>query len=333
MQNNPILVAGAGGFIGGQLVKELLAKGQQVRAVDKKPQWQWYQRFPEAENLTLDLQLKDASIQAVNGCDAIYNLAADMGGMGFIELNKGLCMLSVLINTHLLMAARHCGVRHFFYSSSACVYAAYKQRDTNNPGLKEEDAYPADPEDGYGWEKLFSERMCRHFREDFGIKTRIARYHNVYGPHGTFDGGREKAPAAICRKVTAAKLSGTKDIEIWGDGLQTRSFQYIDDCIHGTQTIMNSDIVDPINLGSAEIVSINQLVDIVEDIAGIQLKRHYKLEAPKGVRGRSSDNTLINKLLGWEPSIPLRTGLEKTYAWIYDQMKSGNFKDSIVNKY
>ena len=333
MQNHPTLVAGAGGFIGGELVKHLLAAGHRVRAVDKKPQWQWYQRFPEAENLTLDLELKDACIQAANGCDQIYNLAADMGGMGFIELNKGLCMLSVLINTHLLMAARHCGATRFFYSSSACVYAGYKQRETNNPGLKEEDAYPADPEDGYGWEKLFSERMCRHFREDFGIQTRVARYHNVYGPHGTFDGGREKAPAAICRKVIDAKLRGTRDIEIWGDGQQTRSFQYIDDCIHGTRAIMDSGIPDPINLGSAEMVTINQLVDLVEDIAGIKLERHYKLDAPKGVRGRSSDNTHIRKLLGWEPSIPLRTGLEKTYAWIYDQMKSGHSKDSIVNRY
>jgi nucleoside-diphosphate-sugar epimerase len=231
------------------------------------------------------------------------------------------------------MAARHCGATRFFYSSSACVYAGYKQRETDNPGLKEEDAYPADPEDGYGWEKLFSERMCRHFREDFGIQTRIARYHNVYGPHGTFDGGREKAPAAICRKVIQAKLHGTHDIEIWGDGHQTRSFQYIDDCIHGTQAIMHSDILDPINLGSAEMVTINQLVDLVEDIAGIKLQRHYKLDAPKGVRGRSSDNTLIQKLLGWQPSVPLRTGLEKTYAWIHDQIQSGASKDSIFNRY
>ena len=333
MNKQHILVAGAGGFIGGELVKQLLAQGHKVRAVDKKPQWQWYQRFSEAENLTLNLEGKECCIQAVNGCDCVYNLAADMGGMGFIELNKGLCMLSVLINTHLLMAARHCGARRFFYSSSACVYAGYKQRDTDNPGLKEEDAYPADPEDGYGWEKLFSERMCRHFREDFGIETRVARYHNVYGPHGTFDGGREKAPAAICRKVIAAKLHGTKEIEIWGDGLQTRSFQYIDDCIHGTQAIMKSDILEPINLGSAEMVSINQLVDIVEDIAGIKLVRRYKLDAPKGVRGRSSDNSQIKKLLGWEPSVTLCEGLEKTYAWIYDQMQSGSSKDSVVNRF
>ena len=333
MSKPHILVTGAGGFIGGHLVKSMLEQGHKVRAVDKKPQWQWYQRFPAADNLTLNLEDKDACVQAVNGTDWIYNLAADMGGMGFIELNKGLCMLSVLINTHMLMAARHCGATRFFYSSSACVYAGYKQKETDNPGLKEEDAYPADPEDGYGWEKLFSERMCRHFMEDFGLQTRVARYHNVYGPHGTFDGGREKAPAAICRKVIAAKLGGAKEIEIWGDGLQTRSFQYIDDCLHGTQSIMESGIIEPINLGSAEMVSINQLVDLVEDIAGIKLKRSYKLDAPKGVRGRSSDNTLIKEKLGWEPSVTLRTGLEKTYAWILDQMKSGNSKDSVVNRF
>lgn len=332
--NKPyILVTGAGGFIGGHLVKSMLEQGHKVRAVDKKPQWQWYQRFPSAENFTLNLEDKDACVQAVNGTDWIYNLAADMGGMGFIELNKGLCMLSVLINTHMLMAARHCGASRFFYSSSACVYAGYKQKETDNPGLKEEDAYPADPEDGYGWEKLFSERMCRHFMEDFGLQTRVARYHNVYGPHGTFDGGREKAPAAICRKVIAAKMGGAKEIEIWGDGLQTRSFQYIDDCLHGTQSIMESGVIEPINLGSAEMVSINQLVDLVEDIAGLKLKRSYKLDAPKGVRGRSSDNTLIKEKLGWEPSVTLRTGLEKTYAWILDQMKSGNSKDSVVNRF
>lgn len=254
-----------------------------------------------------------------------------MGGMGFIELNKGLCMLSVLINTHLLMAARKCGVGRFFYASSACVYAGYKQKTTDNPGLCEADAYPADPEDGYGWEKLFSERMCRHFREDFGIETRVARYHNVYGPHGTYDGGREKAPAAICRKVIQAKLSGKKEIEIWGDGQQTRSFMYIDDCLYGTETITASDILYPINLGSSEMVSINQLVDMVEKIAGIKLKRKYNLSAPKGVRGRSSDNTLIQKELGWEPSIRLYDGLEKTYAWIHNEIQSGRSEKAIVN--
>jgi GDP-D-mannose 3',5'-epimerase len=328
-----ILVAGAGGFLGGHLVKDLLHAGHAIRAVDIKPPEQWYQVFPEAENLTLDLSGKQDCLTATEGCSQIYNLASDMGGMGFIEMNKGLCMLSVLINTHLLSAARHWRVARFFYSSSACVYAAGKQQDVENPGLKEEDAYPADPEDGYGWEKLFSERMCRHFREDFGLETRVARYHNVYGPNGTFDGGREKAPAAICRKVIAAKLCGSHEIEIWGDGLQTRSFQYVDDCIKGTQMIMHSGIVDPINLGSAEMVSINQLVDMVESIAGISLKRKYKLDAPKGVRGRSSDNTLIKKLLGWEPSVSLREGMEKTYAWIYDQMKSGSSKDSVVNRF
>ncbi|MCS7063676.1 MAG: NAD-dependent epimerase/dehydratase family protein [Methylacidiphilales bacterium] len=328
-----VLVTGAGGFIGGHLVKHLLSQGYRVRAVDKKPQWQWYQRFDQAENLTLNLEEKDACIQAVNGCDWIYNLAADMGGMGFIELNKALCMLNVLINTHLLLAAKQCGAQRFFFASSACVYAGYKQRDPNNPGLKEEDAYPADPEDGYGWEKLFSERMCRHFREDFGLETRVARYHNVYGPHGTFDGGREKAPAAICRKVISAVLNKKYEIEIWGDGQQTRSFQYIDDCIKGTTMIMESQITDPINLGSAEMVTINQLVDIAEEIAGVKLKRHYKLDAPLGVRGRSSDNTLIKRLLNWEPSIPLRVGLEKTYRWIYDQMIRQDPKYCIVNRY
>src|SRR5687768_2966538 len=252
-----------------------------------------------------------------------------MGGMGFIENNKALCMLTVLINTHLCMAAKDAGVKRFFYASSACVYNADKQRDPNVTALKESDAYPAMPEDGYGWEKLFSERMCRHFREDFGLQTRVARYHNVYGPHGTFEGGREKAPAAVCRKVIEAKLTGRHEIEIWGDGHQTRSFMYISDCLKGTQDILWSDILEPINLGSSELVSINQLVDIVEDIAGIELRRRYKLDAPKGVRGRNSDNTLIQKYLGWEPSVPLREGMERTYAWIHDQMKSG--KESVVN--
>ena len=241
-----------------------------------------------------------------------------MGGMGFIELNKALCMLSVLINTHLLMAARKFGVERFFFSSSACVYNADKQRDPNVTALKEEDAYPALPEDGYGWEKLFSERMCRHFREDFGIETRVGRYHNVYGPHGTYDGGREKAPAAICRKVIEAKRSGSHEIEIWGGGEQTRSFMYIDDCLKGTQMLTESDFVEPINIGSNELVTINQLVDIVEEIAGVKLKRNYNLSAPKGVNGRNSDNTLIKKVFHWEPNTRLRDGLEETYRWIHD---------------
>lgn len=318
-----IVVGGAGGFIGGHLARTLLAQGHRVRAVDCKPQTEWYQRFGDAENLVLDLQDRGACRQALQGADACYNLAADMGGMGFIENNKALCMLSVLINTHLLMAAKEVGVPRFFFASSACVYAADKQTKADIPALKEADAYPAMPEDGYGWEKLFSERMCRHYREDFGLHTRVGRYHNVYGPHGTYDGGREKAPAAICRKVIEAKLRNKHEIEIWGDGEQTRSFMYIDDCLHGTQMLMNSEFVEPINIGSAEMVSINQLVDMAEAIGGVKLVRKYKLDAPKGVRGRSSDNTLIKKVFGWEPSTKLRDGLEKTYRWIHDEMTRG----------
>lgn len=314
------MVCGGGGFIGGHLVAALVRDGKKVRSVDIKPTSDWYQVHQGVENLQLDLQGQEACGRALEGGSVVYNLAADMGGMGFIESNKALCMLSVLINTHLLLAAREKGIKRFFFSSSACVYNAEKQRDPNVTALKEEDAYPAMPEDGYGWEKLFSERMCRHFREDFGIETRVARYHNVYGPHGTYDGGREKAPAAICRKVIQAKLTGVPKIEIWGDGKQTRSFQYIDDCVKGTLAIAESDILVPINLGSSELVTINQLVDIAEEIAEIKLERSYRLDAPKGVNGRNSDNTLIRKLLGWEPDTRLKVGLERTYRWIYDQM-------------
>jgi nucleoside-diphosphate-sugar epimerase len=320
MASGTIVVCGGGGFIGGHLVADLLRQGKNVRAIDVKPLDEWFQVFPDVDNQQLDLREKSAGEQAVRDAAIIYNLAADMGGMGFIENNKALCMLSVLVNTHLLMAAKDAGVKRFFYASSACVYAADKQTDPDVTALKEEDAYPAMPEDGYGWEKLFSERMCRHFREDFGLETRIARYHNVYGPNGTYDGGREKAPAAICRKVITAKLSGNHEIEIWGDGKQTRSFMWIDDCVKGTQMILAEDHVDPLNLGSSELVTINQLVDIVEGIAGVKLERHYNLAAPKGVNGRNSDNTLIHKLFGWEPSTRLRDGLERTYRWIYDQM-------------
>jgi GDP-D-mannose 3', 5'-epimerase len=320
MTSGKIVVCGGGGFIGGHLVADLLKQGVKVRAVDVKPFEEWFQMFPEVENLQLDLGEKESCERAVADVDLVYNLAADMGGMGFIENNKALCMLSVLINTHLVMAAKDAGTNRYFYASSACVYAADKQTDPDVTALKEEDAYPALPEDGYGWEKLFSERMCRHFREDFGLTTRIARYHNVYGPHGTYDGGREKAPAAICRKVIEAKLSGKHEIEIWGDGKQTRSFMWIDDCVKGTQMIMKGDFVEPLNLGSSELVTINRLVDLVEEIAGVKLKRRYNLSAPKGVNGRNSDNTLIKKVFNWEPSTRLRDGLERTYRWIFDQM-------------
>jgi nucleoside-diphosphate-sugar epimerase len=326
MTNKLVLVAGAGGFIGGNLVASLRQKGyKQIRAVDVKPVEHWYQRFHDVENLSLDLTEKENCEYAARGAAEIYNMAANMGGMGFIEKNKALCMLSVLINTHMLMAARKYGVERYFFSSSACVYNGDLQHTSDNgdrftaPALKESDAYPALAEDGYGWEKLFSERMCRHYMEDFGLYVRVARFHNVYGPWGTWFGGREKAPAAICRKVIEAKFAGKHKIQIWGNGHQTRSFMYIDDCVKGVEKIMNSNIIEPINLGSSEAVSINQLVDIVEDIAGIKLERRYDLDAPKGVNGRNSDNTLIQEYLGWEPSIPLRTGLEKTYAWIYDQ--------------
>ncbi len=319
--NDLIVICGGGGFIGGHLVADLRRQGySNLRSVDLKPFAEWYQTVPGVENVQLDLQEKDACETALQDAAIVYNLAADMGGMGFIENNRGLCMLTVLINTHLLLAARKLGVQRYFYASSACVYNADKQRDPNVTALKEADAYPAMAEDGYGWEKLFSERMCRHFREDFQLATRVARYHNVYGPLGTYEGGREKAPAAMCRKVIAAKLSGKHEIEIWGDGQQTRSFMYIDDCLKGTQAILNSEILEPINLGSSELVSINQLVDIVEEIAGIKLRRSYNLSAPKGVNGRNSDNMLIRQHLGWEPSVRLRDGMEQTYRWIYDQM-------------
>ena len=314
------IVTGAGGFIAGHLVVELIRKGYQVRAVDKKPINQWYQVSGKADNLVLDLNIKENCYRAVNGYNEVFNLAADMGGMGFIENNKAECMLSVLINTHMLMAARDLGVTRFFYSSSACVYNGEKQTDIDNPGLKESDAYPALSEDGYGWEKLFSERMCRHFMEDYGLTTRVARFHNVYGPFGTYDGGREKAPAAISRKVIDGELYGKDEIVIWGDGHQTRSFMYIDECVEGILKIMYSDIEEPINLGSDEMVSINELVDIVEDIAGYKLKRSYDLDAPKGVRGRNSDNTLIKQYLDWAPSYPLVEGMKKTYEWIKEQM-------------
>jgi GDP-D-mannose 3',5'-epimerase len=319
MAGEMTVVAGAGGFIGGHLVSALREQGARVRAVDIKPLSEWYQVFDQVENVVADLKLRPDCDRVCEGAADVFQLAADMGGMGFIEHHKALCMLSVLTNTHMLQAAQEHGVRRFFYSSSACVYNVDRQRSPEVIPLKEEDAYPAMAEDGYGWEKLFSERMCRHFREDFGLKTRVARYHNVYGPHGTWEGGREKAPAAICRKVIHAKQTGDLSIEIWGDGHQTRSFMYIDDCIRGTLEITRSDILDPINLGSSELVTINQLVDIAEEIAGVKLERSYNLGAPKGVNGRNSDNTRIRAALGWEPSIRLRDGMERTYRWIHDE--------------
>jgi GDP-D-mannose 3',5'-epimerase len=319
-----VVVCGAGGFIGGHLAAGLLREGgNRVRAVDVKPIDEWFQVFGEADNRVADLSDRQACREALKGARYVFNLAADMGGMGFIEANKARCMLSVLINTHLLLAAREHDVERFFFASSACVYAADKQMSTDVIPLKESDAYPAMPEDGYGWEKLFSERMCCHFSADFDLATRVARYHNVYGPHGTYEGGREKAPAAICRKVVEAKLSGRHEIEIWGDGKQTRSFMFVDDCVYGTGMLMRSDVTEPLNLGSANLVTIDELVSIVEEIAELKLRRRYRLDAPQGVRGRNSDNTLIRQRLGWEPQISLEEGLGKTYAWIYDQMAAG----------
>ncbi|MFL6174966.1 MAG: NAD-dependent epimerase/dehydratase family protein [Marmoricola sp.] len=321
MSDVDVLVAGGGGFIGGHLVADLLSQGKTVRSVDVKPIEEWYQVHEGVDNVVSDLSKLDNAQSATAGAREVFLLAADMGGMGFIENNKALCMLTVLTSTHLLEAARDQKVERLFFSSSACVYAAGKQTDTNVTALVEADAYPAMPEDGYGWEKLFTERMCRHFEEDFGLTTRMARYHNVYGPNGTWTGGREKAPAAVCRKVATAAITGDHEIEIWGDGEQTRSFMYIDDCVQGSQMILAGDSNEPVNLGSDELVSINQLVDIVEGIAGITTKRNYKLDAPQGVRGRNSDNTLIKEIYGWAPSITLADGLAKTYAWVYDEVK------------
>lgn len=315
-----VLVAGAGGFIGGHLAKTLSEQGLEVRGADVKPLDEWYQIPEGVEARQLDLSLLADANESVKGIDTVYMLAADMGGMGFIETHKADCMLTVLTSTHMLQAARDAGVSRYFYSSSACVYAADKQVDADVTALKEEDAYPAMPEDGYGWEKLFSERMARHFLEDFGLQTRVARYHNVYGPIGSFEGGREKAPAALSRKIAEAVLSGNHEIEIWGDGEQTRSFMYVDDCVEGTIKVTAGDSSEPVNVGSSELVSINQMVSIIEQIAGITVKRNYNLDAPKGVRGRNSDNTLIQKIYGWEPSIRLADGLERTYRWIYDQL-------------
>ncbi len=320
-----ILVAGAGGFIGGHLVGDLFNNGHEVVAVDIKPFSQWYQyHMPKGVVCyQANMEEKEACYRFSKGVDRIYNLACNMGGMGFIQNNHALCMQSVLIQTHMLMAARDNGVKEILYSSSACVYPEEIQEeimDAESQGLKEHTAIPANPQDGYGWEKLFSEIITQYFANDFELNPRICRYHNVYGPYGTWDGGREKAPAAICRKIILAKLNGQHEIEIWGDGQQTRSFMYIDDCLVGMDKLWASDFRGPINLGSDEMVSINQLVDIVEEIAGIKLERKYLLDKPQGVRGRNSDNTLIKDVLGWAPSVALRDGMEETYRWIYDQI-------------
>ena len=321
IKNKKILIVGAGGFIGGHLVKKLLSDGNSIVASDIKPKEYWFQDIDESENhYSMDMKDINNCRKVTKGVDYVFNMACNMGGMGFIENNKAECMQSVLINTNLLIACKEDKVKKYFFSSSACAYNKSKQQDVFIEGLKEEDAYPADPEDGYGWEKLFSERMCRHFYEDFGLDVRIARYHNIYGPEGTYDGGREKAPAALCRKIINAKIQNEKNIEVWGDGKQTRSFLYIDDCIEATMSVFDSDFTDVFNIGSEEQVSINQMIDKIEKIADHKVERKYDISKPKGVRGRSSDNSLINSKINWSPKFSLNDGLEKTYNWIYNSI-------------
>ena len=331
-KNKKILVVGAGGFIAGHLIKKLLENGNSITAVDIKPKEYWFQDFDTVKNYyTTDMKLYDNCIKLTKNIDYIFNMACNMGGMGFIENNKAECMQSVLINTNLLIASKENKVQKYFFSSSACAYNISKQQDNFIDALKEEDAYPANPEDGYGWEKLFSERMCRHFMEDYGIEVRIARYHNIYGPFGTFDGGREKAPAALCRKVINSKLNNDKTIEVWGDGNQTRSFLYIDDCIDGTIKLFESNYPEPVNIGSDEQISINQMIEMLEEISeNKDLKKKYQLDKPKGVRGRSSNNDLVKKVLGWSYKINLKEGLKKTYEWIYSEI---NKKGLNLNKF
>jgi GDP-D-mannose 3',5'-epimerase len=314
-----VLVTGAGGFIGHHLVTHLKELGYWVRGCDiKLPE---YTAVDADEFEIADLRRKDEALQVMRGIDEVYALAADMGGMGFISANHGTILHNnALINLHTIEAARVHGVSRYLFSSTACVYPQHLQDRADVAPLREEDAYPADPQDAYGWEKLIAERLCLSYAEEHGMETRMVRFHNVYGPYGTYDGGREKAPAAICRKVIHAQLNGSNEIEIWGDGEQTRSFTYIDDCLEGTLRLMDSAVAEPLNVGSAQLVTINQLVDIVERIAGIRLKRRYKLDAPKGVRGRNSDNSRITQRLGWAPAIPLEDGMRKTYSWILEQM-------------
>jgi GDP-D-mannose 3',5'-epimerase len=317
------LISGAGGFIGGHLAKSLMDEGHQVVCADVKPLHLWFQLFEDNKNYSMDLKEYENCLIASKGVNYIYNMACNMGGMGFIENNKAECMLSVLINTNLLRASIVNNVEKYFFSSSACVYNGSKQNETFISGLKESDAYPAEPEDGYGWEKLFSERMCRHFTEDFKLQTRVARYHNVYGPLGTYDGGREKAPAALCRKIALAKKNKDKEIEVWGDGEQTRSFMFITDCLEGTQKLFNSELNEPYNVGSSEQVSINQMIGMIENIADYKVSRKYLLDKPLGVRGRSSDNEKIIKDLKWSPTTSLQKGLESTYEWIDKELTGG----------
>jgi len=313
---NKYLVVGAGGFIGGHLVQRLLNEKNEVRAVDLKPSDLWFQKFENTETFSLDMQEYENCLEMTKGVDFVFNLACNMGGIGFIENNKADCMLSVLINTNLLRACKENKVKKYFFSSSACAYNKDLQTDPNIEGLREKDAYPAMPEDGYGWEKLFSERMCKHFYEDYSLETRVARFHNIYGPMGTFDGGREKAPAAICRKVIEAKINEKDTIDVWGDGTQTRSFLYIDDCIDAVLKLFNSDFRDPINIGSDEKVTINQLISIAESYANKNFKKNYQLDKPQGVKGRSSNNDLIKEKIGWNYKYSLKDGIEKTYKWI-----------------
>ena len=316
-----ILVTGAGGFIGGHLVKELLNRGYEVRAVDIKKIEEWFQLSSNIENFSLDMSVKENCFKMVDGVEGVINMACNMGGMGFIENNKALCMLSVLVNTHMLLACKEFKIKKYFFSSSACAYNQDLQNDTSITGLKEADAYPANPEDGYGWEKLFSERMCRHFLEDYGLDVKVARYHNIFGPNGTYDGGREKAPAALCRKIINSIINREDEINVWGDGKQTRSFLYIDDCVEATLKLFESNFHGPINIGSEEKVSINEMIDKIEKISNKKVKRNYQIDKPKGVRGRNSDNTLIRSQLKWEPKFSLYQGLEKTYNWILAEIK------------
>jgi len=319
-----VVVCGAGGFIGGALCRYFKDKGiANIRGVDKKPLPDWYQRVPGVECSCLDLSQEQNCRRAVEGVDEVYQLAADMGGMGFIERFRIECLRSILINTHMIESAYRAGVSRYFYSSSACVYNTDLQKDPKIRGLKESDAFPAMSERGYGWEKLISEMFCQEYWAERGMMTFIGRFHNVYGPWGTWDGGREKAPAALCRKVIQAIDDGTHTIKIWGDGTRTRSYQYIDDCIKGIDMITHCDelVSTPINLGTSELVSVNELVSIIESIAGVKMRRTYDLTAPQGVGGRNSDNTFIKKVLGWEPNTPLRAGLKKTYAWIKEQFE------------